>query len=413
MVTFNPVNLRYTICARAGDPLAREARARLIWAANTADATARLGLPTSLVSSVDGIPFRTSSPEERKACYRRLSEFYHVGDGFDIKLTIPPSRKRVEKEGVDPHAWQVNDQINHHVLPYTAVFHSRDPAINILCHQHKVPFIYEDHSESFHTSVRRPDEAQLNSPYCLAIIAIAPAVKTRLVGMGIDEERILVVESGLSPKSFDVSAPAYKRWRGFLLTGGYSHLAVYTGGMQEERDIRAAILAARDHPDCIFAFAGGHKKDLEAWFHLIAEEGIHNVRLLGYLSSGDALELQAAADILLYTRAEGPRAFITSPLKLFEYFAAGKKVVAAHLPQLQSALEADMPVTWYRPGRNELSRKIREALNSEEPAPSVIDAARAYARQYTWKERQRRIIEFAGITLPEASSADTSELAHV
>ncbi|WP_162178327.1 glycosyltransferase [Parvularcula oceani] len=368
----------------------------MIWAANTVDAVAKLGLPATLVAGAIDLPFNVSSPEGFRGCRRLLEHFYGVREAFDVMLTYPPPKQVGEQASPASRQWQVEADFARHVLPRAALVHSRDPALNRLCHRHKIPFIYEDHSEDFHVEVERAQDAQLNSEFCRAVIAIAPEVKARLTAMGVDDERILVVESGLSENEVLPAESEFLRWRQFLMQGVYGKLAVYTGGMQEERDIEQIIRAASVHQDVMFAFAGGHPTDIAHWRQMAFQMGVRNTSFLGHLTYSEVATLQQAADLLLYTRKAGPRAFITSPLKLFEYLATGNRIVAAQLPQLADLSSAGLPLTWYDPRQGDFCDRVGEALRLDPPGADERRRSRQFASLYTWRRRQQRILGFAG-----------------
>jgi glycosyltransferase involved in cell wall biosynthesis len=84
----------------------------------------------------------------------------------------------------------------------------------------------------------------------------------------------------------------------------------------------------------------------------------------------------------------------TSPLKVFEYLAAGCPVVASDLPSLREVL--DESVARFAPPESPRSLAVAaENLLKDEPLfKRMSEAARRKAEEYTWQRRAERIGEF-------------------
>lgn len=86
----------------------------------------------------------------------------------------------------------------------------------------------------------------------------------------------------------------------------------------------------------------------------------------------------------------------TSPLKLFEYMAAGLPIVAADIPGVSEVLNEGENGLLVRPGDPEgLARGFRTLLEATGTARSLGDRARHDAAQYTWSRRAERALSFA------------------
>lgn len=381
----------YVVCARMGDPIARPARARLIWAAQTAQASADLGLPTLLTASARELPFKVEAPQSFAACRRIVSGLYNVAGDFGIRLLYPgDSKGSVGK-------WESEVEFPRHVLPYARIVHTRDPRVVSECVKRQVSVIYEDHNEDYHLDVN-PDVVGLNSPYCRAIVAITSAVSRRLIRNGVVDEKIIVLDSGVNVRAFDRFPERAQSWRTFLLRGGHSSIAAYTGGMQEERGIGHTLNAAQELPDTMFVFAGGNARDIESWQPTVRRNGLKNVKFLGYLPQQEILELQQAADLQILSRNACGRAEITSPLKFFEYLASGTPVVSALLPVIDETEYGSAPVIWYDSGNpHTLVEAVRDSLSKYPYLSGGREEGPALARRYTWQERQAALLRFVGL----------------
>ena len=84
---------------------------------------------------------------------------------------------------------------------------------------------------------------------------------------------------------------------------------------------------------------------------------------------------------------DGPDSAFTSPIKLFEYMAAGCAIVASDLPAIREIL-ADDDAVWIRPGEpRSLAVGLRRLAADPALARALSTRVRAKAKQYSWKQR--------------------------
>lgn len=82
----------------------------------------------------------------------------------------------------------------------------------------------------------------------------------------------------------------------------------------------------------------------------------------------------------------------TSPLKLFEYLAAGKPIVCAELPPIRDIVDETM-VTFCTPGDPEsLADAITWVLDHPAEAQEKARKGREHVKKFDWVERMRRIL---------------------
>jgi glycosyltransferase involved in cell wall biosynthesis len=98
------------------------------------------------------------------------------------------------------------------------------------------------------------------------------------------------------------------------------------------------------------------------------------------------------ADVLVMPTTETRWARYTSPLKLFEYMAAGKPIVASDLPAIREILTDGENACLVAPGdAHALAAGIRRVL--DDPALAARIARRAFedAAAYSWDRRAERL----------------------
>jgi len=160
---------------------------------------------------------------------------------------------------------------------------------------------------------------------------------------------------------------------------------IYVGSFQPWKGVPTAIEAMRSLPEFQLTVVGGNETQVRE----LAEEAPPNVMFTGFLSKEQILPLLAKAAIgLLPNRLEPKNSLYTFPMKLVEYAAANKKVVATDLPVLRELnpgswlqlIQPDNPVA--------LAKAIREMTATE------THASRAWAMRYQWDIRAQELAAF-------------------
>ena len=107
-------------------------------------------------------------------------------------------------------------------------------------------------------------------------------------------------------------------------------------------------------------------------------------RVSGLLAKGDVLVLPNAG--------AGPTVNHTSPLKLFEYMAAGKPIVASNLPSIREVLRDGENAVLVEPGNpTALTSGLRRVLEDRKLAERIASRAFDEVAEYSWDCRAERV----------------------
>ena len=84
----------------------------------------------------------------------------------------------------------------------------------------------------------------------------------------------------------------------------------------------------------------------------------------------------------------------TSPLKLFEYMASGRPIVASDLLSLREILTEQEAIFFKPDDPLDLALKIKEILVNQSLAEQISQNAREKVQNYTWQNRAHRALIF-------------------
>lgn len=223
-----------------------------------------------------------------------------------------------------------------------------------------------------------------------AIVSITQAAADA-IGSAIQAPPILVAPDGV-PASW-LAQPIDRDTARKALALGDRPLAVYTGRFQPGT---AALLAAvatrlRDRAEVLAIGTGAAEAR--------AEVGqVAGLTIRDPVGAGEIRRYQAAADVLVMPHTGQVRwAAYTSPLKLFEYMAAGRPIVASHLPVLDEVVRHG-DTAWLVPISDAvgLADGIAHVLADRPLAARLAERARADVAAYTWEARAKNILALAG-----------------
>lgn len=236
---------------------------------------------------------------------------------------------------------------------------------------------------------------------------VVPGIKQRLVARGIAPGRVLVVGNACDTDSIRPlpRVPAVvarglvddRRYLGFLGSlSPWQGLDVVVRGF-------ADVAATHADVDLLLAGDGPCRAALETQARALGLAG--RVHFLGRVPHAAVAAVMACFDVALMPTHSGAYVEIgRSPLKLREYAAAGRRILAARVEALE-ALEAEPWVSFYAAGDS--AEFAARALGLLARPADAGRAARAYAEtHFAWPVITRQILEGLGLAVaPGATGA--------
>jgi len=184
-------------------------------------------------------------------------------------------------------------------------------------------------------------------------------------------------------------------------------VAGYTGHLYSGRGLDLMTELARRLPQVTFAWAGGEPNAVAEWRDRLEAEGLRNVRLLGFVPQPDLPLIHAASDVLLMPYARsiavssgGDTAAFASPMKAFEYMAAGRPILSSDLPVFREVLNETNAILLDPQSVEAWETALRGLLVDEALRLRLSEAARREAARHTWLERTRRALEGVEVAAP-------------
>jgi len=149
-----------------------------------------------------------------------------------------------------------------------------------------------------------------------------------------------------------------------------------------------------------FLWVGGRPEDVTSWRSRAEALRLDNVTFLGFVPNDHLPLYQAAADVLLMpyehvigiSTGVGRSAEVSSPMKMFEYMAAGRAILASDLPVIREVLD-DTTAAFAPPEDVDAwAAALKELLANPQWRDILAHNARLVVEKYTWLERARRAV---------------------
>ncbi len=204
---------------------------------------------------------------------------------------------------------------------------------------------------------------------------------------GVPEEKIMLERNAVDVDTFGKLSKEDAREQ--LGLEQRQRIAVYTGHLYEWKGADTLAKAAAFTPDVQCIFIGGAPADIEQFRTQWGAQS--NIHVVGHVEHELVPVWQSAADVLVLPNSgkEEISVHYTSPMKLFEYMASARPIVASDLPSIREVLPAD--IAYYATPDDPASFASAIGMAMRDASGRGLNA-RALAEIYTWKNRAERIL---------------------
>lgn len=232
-------------------------------------------------------------------------------------------------------------------------------------------------------------------------IAITHGLKSGLVNFGISAEKVFVLPDGVDLEKFNVNISKEEARKKLDLPQD-AKLVIYTGHLYKWKGVNTLFEAAykflisspQFSKETLFVFVGGADKDINKFKEKARKENLNNVLIVGRKPHNEIPLWLKAADVLVLPNSgqEKLSALYTSPLKMFEYMAAGKPIVASSLPSIREILNEENSVLVFPDDSQALAEGIKKVLGDASFAEKISKNALRDAQNFSWEKRAKKII---------------------
>ena len=173
------------------------------------------------------------------------------------------------------------------------------------------------------------------------------------------------------------------------------HTVVYTGSLFKWKGVYTLVDSMKYVlSDIKLVIIGGSGDYLIELNQYIEKNELKNIEIIPHIPKKETLSyLQNSDAVILPNSAKDKMSLYTSPIKMFEYMASNRPIVASNLPSLCEVLTNEKNAILCEPDHPiDLASKIDFVLGTD--CSSIVNQALDDVLEYTWEKRAKNIKEF-------------------
>jgi glycosyltransferase involved in cell wall biosynthesis len=343
-------------------------------------ALAQLGHEVTLI-----VPFSAQS----RSTWSQLAAFYGLQQEFQMEY-LPSASRRLFFLSAVRRAKSLNPDLLY-VWPLQSAVLGLMNGLPVLLEMHDLP---SGRIGPFWFRYFRDSKGKKR----LALItkALKDALTDRY-GASLNHSNVVLASNGVELERFErLPGPSMAR-RSVGLPDAPT--VVCTGHVYPGRGVELFIELAKKQQGIRFVWAGGKQEDVETW--KAKTQAIPNVTFIGFVHNAQLPMYQAAADVLLMPYSHeigissgmGHSAQVSSPMKMFEYMATGRAIIASDLPVFHEVLNENNAV--FCPPEKVVAwdGALQALFDNPVRREELATQARMDAQKYSWTERARLVLD--------------------
>lgn len=228
-----------------------------------------------------------------------------------------------------------------------------------------------------------------------ALVVITQKLKELYQKEGISQEKILVAPDGVDLDFFQISE-SQEKCRQKLNLPQDKKIVLYTGHLYRWKGVATLLKVAQNFQNILFVFVGGTQTDIKNFKFQVSDLKLENVLVVGHRPHQEIPFWLKAADVLILPNSakEKISQYWTSPMKMFEYMAVERPIVASDLPSIREVLNENNAILVEPDNPQSLAQGIEKVLKNLDFSTKISNQALKDVQKYTWSKRVNNIIKF-------------------
>nr|MDK2851521.1 hypothetical protein [Candidatus Cloacimonadota bacterium] len=300
------------------------------------------------------------------------------------------------------HHWLDWKSVDKSVLQFRPdLIYLRRPLTLFKITKFKIPTIIELHSARLHPRSSIINEILKHNVIRIAkksflekVVCVSQAIAKSWIAKDIPNEKVLVSHDAIDENAYrdHIDKSTARKKLGLAID---KVIVTYVGALFKNRKIERIVFLAKDFPNLHFLVVGGSDEQKDYYQKMSQKFDLTNICFVGRVDSLDVPNYLFASDILLALFSwEIPTINYCSPMKIFEYMASGRLIVAEGYPTIHEILIDNQNALIVEPeSYDDLKMGIHRALHNNEKDRIVKNAMNDVFSKHTWRIRAKQILD--------------------
>lgn len=290
--------------------------------------------------------------------------YYKVGSVFKVKKLPCIDSVFLGKIGYILELTSFSISVFWYYLTHRDIFYTRDLPIACLLRLIGKDVIWESHFANSGLFVR------LAILLKIPIVVITDGLRTHYLNLGVAEEMLFVVPDAVDINQFDLGISKDEA-RMSLGIKSKKPLIIYSGSLLPWKGVETFKRASDSLPEYDFMIVKG--------------EPYYRVPL--FLQAADVLVIPNTGD-------DKTSRLYTSPMKMFEYMASGRPILASNIPSLREVLNDNNAFFFEADNPDSLADNLNKMIKEEALLVKKSNQARVDVEAYSWSSRAELLYTF-------------------
>jgi glycosyltransferase involved in cell wall biosynthesis len=365
----------------------------------TCEAFSKAGCQVELIH-----PYRVNTKKMKEI--KDIWEYY--GIKFRFKITRLPSIDLMPLQSINKKIWFLTQVFSFGFVVFFYIIFKKRSRFDIIYGRDaftiylllkfksliKAKIVYEDHTyPTSENSFRIKMAKKLDG-----LVVITKNLRKLYTNTGVNIAKNFLAPDGVDLRRFKAINSVDCNKKLFEDEFLDKKLICYVGHLFKWKGVYTLAEAMKYLSDgCRLVVVGGMDEDIAEYKRFIENKGLKNINCVGYVSPNRVVEYLKISNIVVLPNSieNNISKYYTSPLKLFEYMASKKPIVASDLPSIREILKDSENAILVEPGNPKaLADGIKRVIDNPNLAKKISETAYKDVQEYTWDKRAERILEF-------------------